>query len=216
MNQLQIFSSKFSRIKEDRENVYKTKVALELLGPDITPLNANHEKLNVALEELEDLKSAWSELFHEKCSELEDEQLNMGPSKIRETVEQVEGSKCQAPDYELAIQDESLWNDTGVHDPSLFQIFVKPLVGRSITLEVESSTRIESVKNKIKDITSIPPNEQSLIYDGKPLENERRISDYMIRKNSTLHLVPRLRGGAEGFDASPNEVCLKLKIFLTV
>ena len=85
-NQLQIFSSKFSRIKEDRENVYKAKEALELLGPGITPLNANDEKLNVALEELEDLKSVWSELckIWEQLDQLKElPWLSVQPRKIR-------------------------------------------------------------------------------------------------------------------------------------
>lgn len=77
----------------------------------------------------------------------------------------------------------------------LMQIFVKTLSGKTITVDIRPNDLIREVKTQIKSKEGIKRKHQHLIYAGKSLRDEYKLSYYCIRKESTLHLTLRLPGG---------------------
>ena len=103
---------------------------------------------------------------------------------------------CMLSDYDI-LKDSTLHLVVRSHGG--MQIFVKAPTGETITLDVNGSDTIDSIKARIQDSLGILPHHQSVMFTGKFLEDGCTLSDYLIRNGSTLHLATPLRGGMQIF-----------------
>ena len=81
-----------------------------------------------------------------------------------------------------------------------WQIFVKTLTGKTMTVDTQPAATVSKVMYQVHDSEGITLSAIRLIFGGKQLEPARMLAEYDIQKGSTLHLVLRLSGGDESLD----------------
>ncbi|CZT42531.1 related to ubiquitin/ribosomal protein S27a fusion protein [Rhynchosporium secalis] len=90
----------------------------------------------------------------------------------------------------------------------MMRITIKSLTGKSILIDnVDGDTTIEDLKDLIRSKEGIPIDQQRLIYGGRQLQDNQKLSECNIAWESILCLVLRLRGGGPGLpdEMSPEE-----------
>ncbi|XP_034910852.1 E3 ubiquitin-protein ligase UPL5 isoform X2 [Populus alba] len=77
---------------------------------------------------------------------------------------------------------------------SRLQFFIRMISDAThVVINANSSDSVKSLHERIRVMTGMPVIEQRLIYLGKQLQYENKLSDYSIENDSILHLVGRMR-----------------------
>ena len=74
------------------------------------------------------------------------------------------------------------------------KIYIRTLTGKTLELEIGEHDTVMTLMERIHEIEGSTPCQQRVIFAGKQLEEEKRLSDYNIRPESTIRLVLNLRG----------------------
>ena len=78
-------------------------------------------------------------------------------------------------------------------DGSTYSVFVKVLTGKTMTIDAHLDGTVGYLKKQIEDREGIPPSQQWIAWSGKIIQSNMTLDEYDIHKESTLHLVSRLR-----------------------
>ncbi|XP_044746185.1 dynein heavy chain, cytoplasmic isoform X2 [Coccinella septempunctata] len=98
LTQLQLFESKYARLKEERDNVAKAKEALEL--QELGGVSTSEDKMQVVFEELQDLRGVWSELskIWNQIDEIREKPwLSVQPRKLRQQLDSMSTQLKELP-----------------------------------------------------------------------------------------------------------------------
>ncbi|KAJ4462174.1 putative von Willebrand factor type A domain [Paratrimastix pyriformis] len=105
---------------------------------------------------------------------------------------------AEAPDESQSMQSEDERDEEEEGDLSgTDQLFVKTLTGKTCTLPSGPNATVRQLKQAIQQREGIPVDQIRLIFAGQQLDDHRRLGDYNMQRESTVHMVLRLRGSPQ-------------------
>lgn len=173
-------------------------IAFNNKGEFNTFIRDNHKEISFYYKDLKPVKdinglNRFGQVFYYK------NQLYSGPDKFEYSplsqVNQLElwDIMCQA-EYDvrhLFFEPKKTDHDGDIN----YQVFAKTLTGKTYTLNINNGMRVHHLKQLIKDKHGMPIDQQDLVFNHSLLDNKRKLSYYGIKKESTLNIVCKLRGG---------------------
>jgi small subunit ribosomal protein S27Ae len=90
-------------------------------------------------------------------------------------------------------------------------ILVKTLTGKTVNIQSNNSSSVESFKSQVEAVIGVPSDEQKLIHNGSCLENGKLLTDYSVSEESYIYLVISLEGGAKGKKKKKDKKPIKKK-----
>ena len=164
-----LYDSKVSiNITKDIKEIIKVKT------PDSTELQVHTDLCNTAIDFLEEIQgnSSYSNIKYHLV--YNNKNLDLGKMLVSSGIK-------KGDVIELKPRN------------NIFEVTIKMLVGRSMTLYLDSSDSVHNMKYLILCREGCPIEQQRLIFNGKQLEDNKTLVDYNIQKGSIIHLVLKLR-----------------------
>ena len=77
------------------------------------------------------------------------------------------------------------------------QLYVKTIANRKQPYNYENDDRVKNLKEAIESKEGLSQDQFKLIFAGKQLGEETKISESGINPGDTIHMIATLRGGEE-------------------
>ena len=169
------------------EQYFKTKPPTNIWkddGADTSSISSRKRKSNANQDDNDEVKSKMAKPTSNASSSSSSSSSSSVAAKTTKTTKATKVTKVtKAPEQQVS-----------------FQIFVqRENFGEVFTLLVLPSDSVLSIKQNLQDSKNLPVDEQHLIYARELLDDARNLSDYNIKKGSTLHLVLIMRGSTSFF-----------------
>ena len=95
------------------------------------------------------------------------------------------------------MEEEGFSQNQKTETGDKFDIYLKELNGEATTITVNRNSTIKEVKNEyLKKLSKGGDNVMvTLSLSGKTLSDDKKLSDYNISEDETIHVLIRMRGG---------------------
>ena len=99
----------------------------------------------------------------------------------------------QQLENEVSLSQYNIQDGSELNLVVMVSITIKTLTGESFPLEIEGNDSICELKMKIAKRLEIPPEQQRLIFSGKPMNDNSVLDDYNITNDAEIYVIRRLR-----------------------